>query len=181
VSSLSATVEATVKADQAAAFERIVPIDLTSIFKGYGPLPAVTGTQDQVGAWDGAGQTRTVLLSDGSSAQELITKYQHPNCFSYTDSSFTGALRFLITSANGEWWFSGGSSGETHIKWRYAFNARSLLAVPELWLITNALWRGYMRKAMQLSKAQVESNAACQGVATDPHASASPRRGVGST
>ena len=70
MSSLSATVEATVKADQATAFERIVPIDLASIFTGYGPLPAVTGIQNQMGAWDAAGQTRTVFLSDGSSSQE---------------------------------------------------------------------------------------------------------------
>jgi hypothetical protein len=61
---ISATVEADVRANQAAAFEHIVPFDLTSIFAGYGPLPAVTGTQHQVGAWDTAGQTRTVRLSD---------------------------------------------------------------------------------------------------------------------
>lgn len=153
------SLSATVKAAQAAAFEYIVPIDLASIFTGYGPLPAVIGIQNQIGAWDAAGQTRTVLLSDGSSSQERLTKYQPPRYFSYTISNFTGALRFLTTSAEGEWWFSGSSSGQTHIKWRYAFKARSLLAVPVLWFITNVLWQGYMRKALQLSIKQVERDA----------------------
>ncbi|WP_299485963.1 SRPBCC family protein [Acaryochloris sp. IP29b_bin.137] len=158
MSLLSATVKTTVTANQADAFEHIVPIDLTSIFKGYGPLPSVTGTQNQVGDWDTAGQTRTVHLSDKSSVQELLTKYEHPHYFSYTVSSFTNVLRFLITSANGEWWFTTGSSGQTDIKWRYAFNARSFLAIPVLWLITNILWRNYMCKVLQLSKAQIENS-----------------------
>jgi Polyketide cyclase / dehydrase and lipid transport len=156
MSLLSATVKATVTADRADAFEHIVPIDLTSIFKGYGPLPSVTGTQNQIGDWDTAGQTRTVHLSDNSSVQELLTKYEHPHYFSYTVNNFTSALRFLTTSANGEWWFSVGTSGQTYIKWRYEFNARSILAVPILWLITNLLWRNYMHQALQLTKAQVE-------------------------
>jgi Polyketide cyclase / dehydrase and lipid transport len=158
MSLLSATVKTTVTANQADAFEHIVPIDLTSIFKGYGPLPSVTGTQNQIGGWDTAGQTRTVHLSDNSSAQEVLTKYEHPHYFSYTVSNFTSLLRFLTTSANGEWWFSIGTLGQTNIKWRYEFNARSILAVPVLWLITNILWRNYIHKALQLSKAQVENH-----------------------
>ncbi|MGB6067415.1 MAG: hypothetical protein WBG50_21630 [Desulfomonilaceae bacterium] len=153
------TVNTDVAVSQIAAFEHNVPIDLTSIFTGYGPLPAVTGTKNQTGAWDGSGQTRTVLLSDGSSAQEMLTNYEHPNYFSYRVTGFTGALRLLITSANGEWWFSSTSSGKTHIEWRYAFNPKSAFAVPILWFITNVLWRGYMHKALRLFKAQVEHNA----------------------
>jgi hypothetical protein len=159
MSLLSATVKTTVTANQADAFEHIVPIDLTSIFKGYGPLPSVTGTQNQIGDWDTAGQTRTVHLSDNSSAQEVLTKYEHPRYFSYTVSNFTSSLRFLTNSANGEWWFSIGTLGQTNIKWRYEFNARSILAVPVLWLITNILWRNYMHKALQLSKSQLEHHA----------------------
>jgi hypothetical protein len=159
MSLLASTVKTTVIAKQAVAFEHIVPIDLTSIFKGYGPLPAVIGTQNQLGDWDVAGQTRTVHLSDRSSAQELLTKYEYPHYFSYTVSDFTNSLRFLTTSAKGEWWFHEGSSGQITIKWRYAFNARSVLAIPVLAFITKTLWRSYMSKALQLAKGQVELNA----------------------
>jgi len=158
--SLSATVDIDLAVSQITAFDSNVPIDLTSIFTGYGPLPAVIGTRNQTGAWDGAGQTRTVLLSDGSSAQEVLTSYERPDYFGYTVSGFTDALRLLITSANGEWWFSSTSLGQTHIKWRYGFNARSAWAVPLLWLITNVLWRSYMRQVLRLFKMQVEHEAA---------------------
>lgn len=159
MSLLSATVEADIKANQSVVFEHIVPIDLASIFRGYGPLPAVTNTQNQTGAWDAAGQTRTVLLSDGSSARELLTKYEYPHYFSYTVSGFTGVLRFLTTSANGEWWFNSDAlSSKTHVKWHYAFNARSIFAAPVLWFIVKILWYGYMNKALALARLQVEGN-----------------------
>ena len=158
MSLLSTTVQTNVTANQADAFEHIVPIDLTSIFTGYGPLPSVTGTQNQVGAWNTAGQTRTVCFSDHSAAQELLTQYEYPRYFSYTVSNFTGLLRFVTTSAHGEWWFSVGTLGQTNIKWRYEFNAHSIMAVPLLWIIINLLWRSYMSQALQLSKAQIEHN-----------------------
>jgi hypothetical protein len=158
MSLLSATVKITVTASQTEAFEQIVPIDFTSIFKGYGPLPSVAGIENQVGDWNIAGQTRTVHLSDRSSVQELLTKYEHPRYFSYTVSRFTRVLGFLTTSANGEWWFSVNSLGQTSIEWRYTFNARSVLAVPILWLITHLLWRTYMNQALQRSKALIEQN-----------------------
>jgi hypothetical protein len=159
MSLLSTTVQTTVTANQATAFEHIVPIDLASIFTGYGPLPSVIGIQNQVGAWDTAGQTRKVHFSDNSSAQERLTKCEHPGYFSYTVSNFTSLLRFLTTSAHGEWWFTVGTLGQTHIKWRYEFNARSVLAIPVLWVIINVLWRNYMHQALRLSKEQIERNA----------------------
>jgi hypothetical protein len=159
VSLLSATVETEVRAGRIEAFKHVVPVDLTSIFTGYGPLPAVTGIQDQTGEWNVADQSRTVQFSDGSSAQERLTQYDEPRYFRYVVSGFTGTLRFLVTSARGEWWFSGVQSGRTHIKWRYAFDARSVLALPALLFVVNVLWRGYMEKGLLQIKDQIESNA----------------------
>lgn len=156
---LSVTVETTVAESQATAFEYIVPIDLSSIFTGYGFLPAVTGTQHQTGAWDAAGQTRTVHLADHSSARELLTKYEYPSYFSYTVSDFTGSLGLLASSANGEWWFSTHASGQTNIKWHYAFSPRSVFTLPVLWFVANFLWRGYMTKALALSVQQIQRSA----------------------
>jgi hypothetical protein len=157
MSLLSATVTTETAVSQKVAFEHIVPIDLTTIFTGYGPLPAVIGIENQTGDWDAAGQTRLVLLSDGSAAQESLTKYEHPHYFSYTVSDFTGALGYLASSANGEWWFSGVHSGITLIKWRYTFNAKSTFTAPILWIITQVLWRGYMTRALRLSIEQIKN------------------------
>ena len=161
VKSCLASVQADIAAPQSVVFERIMPVDLTSIFTGYGPLPAVVGTRDQTGTWDAAGQTRTVIMSDGSSAQEQLTAYEYPNYFSYIVSNFTGVLRAFVTSARGEWWFGPGSetSGEvTHIKWVYVFNARSPFSISIVWFLTKVLWKGYMREALYILKAQVESH-----------------------
>ncbi|MEM7031360.1 MAG: SRPBCC family protein [Chloroflexota bacterium] len=153
---LATQVSTVINANQAETFARIAPIDLTSIFTGYGPLPAVIGTKDQTGRWDEAGQTRTVELSDGSTAQEKLDVYTYPSYFSYTVSNFSGSLRFLTTSANGEWWFEQQDSGKTNVKWRYAFHARSVFAVPILWFIATVLWHRYMAKALALAKKQTE-------------------------
>lgn len=94
MSALATTVSAEVNTNQISAFEHIVPIDLSSIFTGYGLLPAVTKTKNQIGDWNVVGQTRTVHLSDGSTAREELTGYKYPSYFSYTVSGFTGSLRF---------------------------------------------------------------------------------------
>jgi hypothetical protein len=150
-------VSVTVDAPRAQAFGVIVPIDLPRIFKGFGPLPAVVGTRSQTGGWDAAGQTRTVLLSDDSQAQELLTAYEFPRRFAYTVGRFTGILRHFAKEAHGEWWFEPAPTG-TSIRWRYAFVSRSFLTAPVVWLITKSLWRCYMERALQLSKAEVEAS-----------------------
>ncbi|MEM7469589.1 MAG: polyketide cyclase, partial [Pseudomonadota bacterium] len=71
----TAKIEIAIAAPRELSFAHIVPIDLTSIITGYGPLPAVVKVQNQTGAWDGAGQSRTVVLSDGSLAQEILLAY----------------------------------------------------------------------------------------------------------
>jgi hypothetical protein len=129
----------------------IVPIDLTRIFTGYGPLPAVTGTSEATGSWNVAGQRRKVHLSDGSTARERLTAYDSPSYFSYIVSDFSGVLRFLADSAEGEWWFEPVAGG-TQVRWRYAFTPASVLAKPVLFVVSR-LWQGYMRKALRLAAA----------------------------
>jgi hypothetical protein len=144
------------------AFCHVVPIDLRSIFKGYGLLPAVIGTEEQTGNWDTIGQTRSVYLSDGSSAKELLTQYQKPDYFSYVVSDFTGILGLLITSAVGEWWFETGnlSANSTVIRWSYTFIPKSLIAIPILWLLNKFLWAGYMRSAISNIQSQLDRQTA---------------------
>jgi Polyketide cyclase / dehydrase and lipid transport len=155
----SATVQVQIDGQQVDVFRYIVPVDLTTIFTGYGALPAVTRTRDQTGDWDAPGQTRTVCLSDGSTAKELLTAYDYPTYFSYMVSDFTGSLRFVTTGASGEWWFAANPAiGGTDVKWRYAFKPRVSLAAPFLSFIAKVLWRGYMRKAIGLCKSEFEAH-----------------------
>ena len=161
MSSFATEVRAIVNAPPTETFERIVPIDLPSVFPGFGPLPAVSGTRDQTGGWDAAGQTRTILLADGSSAHETLTEYRYPGHFAYDVRGFTGILGRLAKEAHGEWWFDQGSSGaSTAVRWRYAFTSRSAPVSPIVWFITKVLWRGYMRRSLTLAKVQVEQRTA---------------------
>jgi hypothetical protein len=154
----AATVSTTIEASIDEAFGQIVPIDLTSIFTGYGPLPAVMQTRDQSGAWDAAGRTRNVAFSDGSTARESLPEYEYPHRFAYTIDHFTGVLRLLASEARGEWWFEQVPGRKaTAIRWRYQFVSRSKFLEPLVGLFTRLLWRGYMLKALSLSKAKVEA------------------------
>lgn len=149
------TVRTTIQAPRAATFHHIVPIDLPSIFTGYGPLPAIAETRHQTGPWDAAGRSRTVVFSDGSAATETLTAYNEGARFSYRIAGFTGVLRHLTSEARGEWWFETAGPA-TIVVWRYEFVSRSAWLRPLVNLFTQSLWRGYMGRALTLSKAQVE-------------------------
>ena len=149
------TVSAKVKAPIDQTFITIAPIHLPLIFRGYGPLPAVTKTRDQVGDWNAPGQTRTVLLSDNSTLQERLNIYERPATFAYTVSNFTGILNFLVESAEGEWNFT--QIGDlTQIKWVYEFKPKSFLVWPLVAMIAKFLWQGYMNKALLLAVAHIQ-------------------------
>lgn len=156
----AATVSIVMGAARSKTFEYVVPIDLPSIFTGYGPLPAVKGTKDETGGWDGAGQSRTIILADDSTAREQLTRYEAPEYFSYVVSDFTGPFRLLVASANGEWWFEEKGPKRTRVSWRYAFNPRSPLVLPVLWFMTRFLWRDYMAQALSLAKQKLEAEVA---------------------
>lgn len=70
---ISVTVERLVRASPRTTFDTIMPVDLSTIFGGLGPLPAVVGTREQTGAWDHEGASRIVMLGDGSEAHEQLT------------------------------------------------------------------------------------------------------------
>ena len=153
--SINVEIQRVAEATRLEVFTLIVPIDLASIFTGYSFLPAVTGVSNQRGCWDGIGQNRTVLFSDGSSAQETLTTYQLPVHFGYDINRFTGILRWLTHSMSGSWWFDDDTSDQTLITWRYTFRPRSPFLYPLVWCVAQGPWRGYMTKALRLATAQL--------------------------
>ena len=87
------------------AWEISGPLDPTKYYPKFGPLPAVVGVRDQTGTWDTVGQSRTLLLSDGSSVVETITDADSPTYFAYELSNFTGLFGRLVAGARAEWSF----------------------------------------------------------------------------
>ncbi len=102
------------------AFDVITPIDLSLVFKGWGPFPGVRGVKNQTGPWDHAGSSRNPDLTDGSTATETLTEYTAGHSFAYELTNFTGVLRRLIQGVRGEWTFT--PDGDTTvIRWTYEF------------------------------------------------------------
>jgi hypothetical protein len=136
------------------AFESVAPIELPRIFQGWGLLPAVTGTRDQTGPWDRVGVSRTVLLADGSSAQEELVAYNPPHHFGYK-LTFGKPFGAVVSEAAGTWWFSPAGDGGTEVEWTYAFAPRpgaGLLV--ELGLAP--LWRRYAEDVLARCVAEIE-------------------------
>lgn len=140
------------------AFRIIVPIDLSLVFKGWGPFPGVRGANNQTGAWDAAGQSRKPDLSDGTTAFERLTEYTAPHSFAYEITDFTNALRRVVTGVRGEWTFTPDGAG-TLIRWTYEFKplpGRRFL----LKNIVAPLWRRYMIKGIEGSAKTAERTVA---------------------
>ena len=153
---IDVTVSSTARASQEATFDVIVPIDLSSIFKRWAFIPGVEGVRDQTGPWDKVGQTRTVLLSDGTSANEELTRVDRPSGFAYQVGPFPRPLGLLATHATGSWSFTSERDGSTGISWTYSFEP----ARGRAWLVRLVIapaWRRYAQRGLELAVAQVES------------------------
>lgn len=153
------TVEAIAHAPLELAFDVILPIDLPSVFHRVGPLPGVAAVRDQTGDWDAPGQTRTIVLGDGSTARERLTEVDRPDGFAYVVGPFSGPLRWLVDDAEGRWELWGDEAdGTTSIRWTYAFRPRGA-AEPLVRRVVAPLWRRYARRALARAVTAVEAKA----------------------
>jgi len=150
------TVTATVATDLPTTFRHLTGMDVPAVFRGAGPLPAVTAVRQQTGDWDAVGQTRTIVLSDHSTACETLDNYQFPHTFGYTVTGYTSVLRLLVTKGVATWHCTSTPNG-TLISWQYAYHARSVLAVPLLWLLMVLFWKKYMRAAVNILQIQLQT------------------------
>jgi len=110
IARLDKTVAVTVQTRTAAspqhAFKVNVPIDLSSVFKGWGPFPAVRGVESQTGACDPVDASRNPVLCDGTTATETLTEYTVCHGFAYEVTGFTNILGRLVEGVRGEWTFT---------------------------------------------------------------------------
>lgn len=148
------TVELASPASPAVTFSTIAPIDLTSIFRGWGPMPAVVSVDNQPESWDRPGLMRTPRFSDGGSATERLTEYSAPHSFAYELTAFTNMLQFLVQRVRGEWTISPYGSGSM-VRWTYAFYPKAGRA----WLVRAVLAPIWRRYATQVIDAAVKAAA----------------------
>ena len=142
----------------AAALAVIGPIDLPSVFRRWGPFPAVTGVEGQTGGWTSAGETRHPQFSDGGSALETIVERTDGVGFAYELTGFTDVFDRLVHGVRGEWTFTPDGDGSI-VRWTWEFAPR----VGRRLLVAGAvvpLWKQYMRRVMAASIALADGSAA---------------------
>lgn len=160
------TVEATAPASADAVFAAVIPIDLTKVFTGWGPFPAVTGIQHQPGQWDAAGKTRTVQLKGGDIMRERLVEYEPPLRCAYEVLPLKGPLGRLVERINGQFVFRELHHGHTDITWTYEFVPRRR-ARPFL-LVLAPLWRRYARRLVSRFAAAAEASVSAQSPPAPP-------------
>jgi len=151
-----ASVEGVAAASALASWTVALQTPPTEFYPRFGPLPAVVAVRDQPHAWDTAGYTRTLGLSDGGHVVETITQSDPGVFFGYDLSDFQKLFGRLVSGARAEWTFTpeGSSGAATRIRWTYAFHPLPGRG----WIVravVAALWAPYMRRVLPAIVAEV--------------------------
>ena len=131
-----------VSASPEAAFDGVVAAPLPELFtERSGPIPPIRECTGQEGVWGTVGQTRTVVLSDGSRNLETLVATDRPGSYRYRLSDFSGGMKALVRSIDGEFAFAAEGDG-TRVTWTWQMHPAtpvSRLLLPGL----GFFWRRY--------------------------------------
>ena len=156
--SVPVTVQTRTAVDPVRAFAVIVPIDLPTIFRKWGPFPGVRSVANQPADWDRVGASRRPELTDGSHVDEMLTEYSEGYSFAYELTGFTSYIRRVIEGVRGEWTFTADGHG-TVIRWTYEFKPLRGYRPVVRWAVA-PLWRRYMTLGLAQAKAVLEASTA---------------------
>lgn len=137
------------------AFNYIVPVDLSHIFKEYKNLPAIVKT-DESEKWIKAGLTRTVYFEDGSTSKETLLTVKRHSSFSYKIEDFTSQLRFLAKRIEGDWLFTDLGNGHTKVEWTYKIFPKNFIARELIHLVLLKNIEGLLTNALTILKTDLE-------------------------
>jgi hypothetical protein len=129
-------------------------LDPRMIFLAYGVLPGVEAIAGHTAPWSAIGERRIVTLTDGSSLQEELARFDAGQSFLYNISGFSGALASLAAGGEGEWAVERAGQN-SRLSWRYSLVPRSRLTAPAVALVVKMLMPGYMRAALKRIKSSL--------------------------
>ena len=153
----------TINAPIDSAFNYIVPVDLSHIFKKHKNLPAIIKT-DETEKWIKAGLTRTVYFEDGSTSNEtLLTVVPHTS-FSYRIEDFTSQLRFLAKRIEGDWIFTDLGKGQIKTEWTYKIVPKNIFARGLINLVLLKNIKGLLTNALTTLKTDLEATNGIKGI-----------------
>lgn len=129
------------------AYEAVLSAPLAEVFSArYGPLPPIRTVRDQEGVWGTVGQTRTIVLADGGTMREELTRVEPHREFAYRITDVTGPMKPLVASVEGRWAFAPAGTG-ARVTWSWTVHPAPYagLAMP----LFGKLWRGYAGVALE--------------------------------
>jgi Polyketide cyclase / dehydrase and lipid transport len=131
-----------VSATPEVAFDGVLAVPIPEIFsERSGPIPPIREVREQEGAWGRVGQTRTIVLGDGNTNLETLVAADRPGSYRYRLTDFTGPMKALVGSVDGEFSFAAEGSG-TRVTWSWQMHAANpvgRLLLPGL----GFFWRRY--------------------------------------
>lgn len=147
----------TIKSSAKEAFNAGLQADLTNIFKKYGSLPSIVGTNLK-GTWTKEGLQRIIYFEDETQVTETLLRVEPHRFFSYRVEKFTSALRYLAKKIEGNWTFTKLGENETKVEWNYnVYPKNSFVNILVKLALKNDI-RGYLTQALKIVKQNAESN-----------------------
>ncbi|MEN9401014.1 MAG: hypothetical protein RL632_2117 [Bacteroidota bacterium] len=138
------------------AFNYIVPVELSHIFKRYKFLPAVVKT-NETEQWIRPGLSRTVFFDDGSTSKETLLTVVPYTSFSYEIFDFTSQLRFLAKKIEGNFQFIDLGNARVQVTWTYKIVPMNSLTKLFIRCFLVKAVRGLMYNALSTLKNDLES------------------------
>lgn len=130
------------------AFDVVLATPLPEVFsRRYAAIPAIREVRDQDGEWGTLGQSRTIVLADGGTMREELTRVDGPHSFGYAITDITGPMKLLVASVDGLWTFDPAGSG-VEVTWAWEVRPTSPVAVLVMPVFA-PFWNGYARRAME--------------------------------
>ncbi len=131
------------------AYDVVLKTPLPQIFsRRYAVLPPIRDVRDQAGEWGASvGQSRTIVLADGGTMRETLTRIDPSREFAYGIDEITGAMKPLVGRVEGVWSFAVAGSG-TRVTWAWSVHPAN--AVGSAFMpVFGKLWNGFARQAME--------------------------------
>lgn len=113
----------------------------------YAAIAAVRETREDPPVWGEVGQSRRIVLTDGSTVLETLTEVASPHTFAYVLTEITGPLAPVAAQVDGRWSLEPVGAG-CRVTWTWTIHPAGRLgslAAP----VVGAMFRGYARQVLE--------------------------------
>ncbi|QZY29591.1 SRPBCC family protein [Nocardioides coralli] len=127
---------------------RVLTAPLEAVIRRrYAAIAPVRETRDGPAEWGEVGQSRRIVLTDGSTVLETLTQVDPPHAFGYDLTEVTGPMAPIAERVEGRWSFEPVGTG-CRVTWAWTIHPAGrmgALATP----LVGLMFRGYARRVLE--------------------------------